>query len=95
MLDLTQKNTLNIKLSKRKTLHILPPTKRLYDSLIALYNDPDNSDKVNEVVASVLSNNTSHKNFKIKYVAKLHESDVTAILEAYAEFINQIKQSPN
>jgi len=94
MIDLTKKRVLKIKLSKFKTINVLPPTKQVYDQLIHVFKEKSEA-ATNELIADILSNNTTGKKISIRQIKKLHDYDKTLILEAYTEFINSIKNDPN
>ncbi|MBQ6994965.1 MAG: hypothetical protein IJN64_10830 [Lachnospiraceae bacterium] len=88
-------------IEKGKKLIVRMPQKKVFEAIQALENvDEDNAtvedtNSVYELMAAVLNNNMSKTPVTIEDIKDYDIEECTAILEAYMEFVNELKTNPN
>lgn len=111
MLDLSvaNKKSLEVKISvsykplrflkaknKDIILNILPPMKNLVSELIMIDgNFFANTEKSYNLIHKVLQNNRENINIDLSTVTQMSIVEVTSLLTAYINFINEIQSRPN
>lgn len=98
----TKRSYMTVKLRDGKTLVVRMPEKRVFERMqdMSELDDENNGDAYRyllELVAEILSNNKNKEMVTAQYLEEegYDIEELTAFLEEYGEFTNQLKNDPN
>lgn len=97
-----KRSYMTVKLRDGKTLVVRMPEKRVFEKMqdMSELDDENNGDAYRyllELVAEILSNNKNKEMVTAQYLEEegYDIEELTAFLEEYGEFTNQLKNDPN
>lgn len=88
-------------IEKGKQIAVRMPQKRVFERIQALENidetnaDVSDTNAIYELVAAVLENNMGNVKISIEDVEEFDIDECTQILQAYMEFVDELKNDPN
>lgn len=82
---------------KGKTIVVRMPQKGVFEAINTLQNQETEADiaAIYDLVAAVLNNNMAHVKVTPEEVADYDIEECTEILNAYMEFVDELKTNPN